>query len=244
MRPSFLLRPLAFALCLALAPSVSGTARAQADLELLEMAGIGLAVAPSVDQTRLDPIVLEQAALLALREAIEGMSEGQSVQVDVVDLRVLPDSLSTLLVDGVARMRIEQGEWIPLRFDGGYDLSHESMFGLKLKPLSRTASGAARVIETGLEARVSGQVSARILTEFPGQAAELVFVEMAPTSQGRGHLGFHGSGLVDFADEGVAAVQFSAIVDRASGLLVALDYQLDVSGSHGTTPRGEEIAAH
>jgi hypothetical protein len=217
-------------------------------LPLAALAGLGassIASARSVDEARVEPAVLEQAALRGLQGAVEAFGAGRdAVQVEVVDLRVVPDSLATLTVDGVGRLRIDNGDWIPLRFDASYDLVESKMGDLRVLPIARVASAAARVVESGLEERVSGQVAARILTEFPDQPAEIVFVDVEPTSEARGHVAFHGTGLVDFSDEGAAPVSFSAILDRASGLLVALDYDLEVIGAHGDAPAVEAIAAN
>jgi hypothetical protein len=215
-------------------------------LPLAAFVGFGAtstATARSVDEARVEPTVLEQAALRGLQGTVEAFGAGAAVQVEVVDLRVVPDSLATLTVDGVGRLRIDNGEWIPLRFDASYDLLESEMTDLRVLPIARVASASAQVMESGLEERVSGQVAARILTEFPDQPAEIVFVDVEPTSEARGHVSFHGTGLVDFADEGAAPVSFSAIIDRASGLLVALDYDLEVIGAHGNARAVEAIAA-
>jgi hypothetical protein len=53
-----------------------------------------------------------------------------------------------------------------------------------------------------------------------------------------------GVGLVDFADEGAAPVSFSAVLDRESGLLVALDYVFEVVGAHGADKDVEGIASN
>lgn len=215
-------------------------------LPLVALVGLGgwmTASARSVDDARVEPAVLEQAALRGLQGTVEAFGAGTAVQVEVIDLRVVPDSLATLVVDGVGRLRIDNGDWIPLRFDASYDLIESTMTDLRVLPIARVASASARVMESGLEERVSGQVAARILTEFPDQPAEIVFVDVEPTSEARGHVSFHGTGLVDFADEGAAPVAFSAILDRASGLLVALDYDLEVIGAHGNARTVEAIAA-
>ena len=197
----------------------------------------------SLDEATLDADALEQAALTGLRASAEALSGGRSVLVEIVDLRVMPASLASVDVEGVGRLRLEQGEWIPLRFTAGYDMQDETLFGLRVLPLaSMSASGPASLEDATVE-RVNGQVAARILAEFPDQPVEIAFIDLQPINDTRGHVAFRGTGLVDFSQEGAAPVAFSALMDRATGLIVSMDYQLDVAGAHGGATSVESIAA-
>jgi hypothetical protein len=182
---------------------------------------------PSIDEARLDPGALEQAALRSLQSSVETLSQGRAVAVEIVDLRVAPSTLASVAVDGVGRLKIEQGEWIPLRFTAGYDLQDTAMFGLRVLPIASHAHDETVRLDGATVERVNG------LAEFPDQPAEVVFIDLQPTQHARGHVVFRGTGLVDFADEGAAPIEFSALLDRASGLVVSMDYQLDVAGAHG-----------
>lgn len=197
----------------------------------------------SLDETRLDPDALEQAALGGLRASAEALSGGRSVLVEIVDLRVMPASLASVDVDGVGRLRVEQGEWIPLRFTGAYDLQDESLLDLRVMPLASKSIGAAATLDSTVIERVNGQVASRILAEFPDQPVEIAFIDLQPINDARGHVAFHGTGLVDFDREGAAPVAFTALMDRATGLVVSMDYQLDVANAHGDASSVEAIAA-
>jgi hypothetical protein len=197
----------------------------------------------SIDEARLDPAALEQAALQALQGSAEALSNGQGVAVEIVDLRVTPDTFASVAVDGVGRLRVEQGDWIPMRFTGGYDVRDAALFGLRVLPISSRTNTASTQVDQATVERVNGQVASQILAEFPDQPAEIVFIDLQPSQDARGHVVFRGTGLVDFADEGSAPVQFSALMDRASGLVVSMDYQLDVAGGHGNATAIESIAA-
>lgn len=204
-----------------------------------------LTLTPTLDpgEARLDPAAMELAAMNALRENASALSHGRAVQVEVVDLRAAPDSAATVALEGVGRIRLDQGEWIPLRFLAGYDLSAGDLFGLRVQPIATSARATSGVVESGMGERVNDQIAARILSEFPDQPLEIVFVDLQPTSDSSSHVGFRGTGLVDFADEGVAPVSFNAILDRGTGLVVALDYSLEVAGAHGDGTLAASIAA-
>lgn len=192
---------------------------------------------------KLDPAAIEQAALASLQATAESMSAGNSVQVEIVDLRAVPDSSTTLAMEGVGRMRIGTGGWIPLRFNAGYDSDQGEVFGLRVNPLSGAARTAGTQADPSTSERIGGQVAARILAEFPDQPTEISFVEMTPIADGEAHLAYRGTGMVDFNGEGVAPVDFSAIVDRSSGLVVAMDYELRLAQGHGeATP--DAVAAN
>jgi hypothetical protein len=196
------------------------------------------------DEPRFDPQALELAAIQALREAAQKLSGRNTLEVEIVDLRAVPDSIASLTIDGVGRVRLDRGAWIPMRFSAGYDLEGEGVFGLRTRPIASVATTSETALEAGLEERIHGQVAARILSEFPDQPIEIVFLELQPTSAAREHLSMSGVGLVDFADEGAAPVSFSAVLDRESGLLVALDYVFEVVGAHGADKDVEGIASN
>lgn len=202
-------------------------------------------VALGLDEARLDPAALERAALEALRSSAQALSGDRQVQVEITDLRAWPDSIAAIELDGVGRVRVERGGWIPLRFQSGYDLKEGHVFGLRVEPISSATrtSAFSSAIEAGMGERVNDQVASRILAEFPDQPLEIVFVDLQPTSDSSSHVAFRGTGLVDFADEGSAPVSFSAILDRASGLVVALDYSFEIAGAHGEAAMVETIAA-
>lgn len=218
-------RRLALSLVLGLGLGLSGTLPAAATP--IDPATV------SLDEARLDPEKLEQTAAAALRRSVQSLGDGRDVEVELVDLRVLPDAPASLALDGVGRLRVAKGSWIPVRLDASYDLAQDDLFGLRVLPLTQRVSTAARTLETGYEQRVSDQVAVRILSEFPDQPAQVVFVDVRPTAVGQGHVSFQGTGLVDFAQEGSAPVSFAAVLDRGSGLVVALDYQFEIVGAHG-----------
>ena len=195
------------------------------------------------DEARLDPAAIEKATLQSLLATAESMSAGNAVLVEIVDLRAVPDSASTLSMEGVGRMRIGTGGWIPLRFNAGYDSTQGEVFGLRVNPLAGATRTAGTQADAATQERVGGQVAARILAEFPDQPAEISFVDMRPIADGSAHLAYRGTGMVDFHEEGIAPVDFSAIVDRNSGLVVAMDYELRLAQGHGETG-AETVAAN
>lgn len=208
-----------------------------ADIALLQPAAL------ATDEARLDPVVIEKATLQSLLDTAQSLSHGNAVLVEIVDLRAVPDSASTLAMEGVGRMRIGRGGWIPLRFNAGYDSAKGAVFGLRVNPLAGAMRWAGTQADPSTAERVTGQVAARILAEFDGQAAEISFVDLHPIADGQAHLAFRGTGMVDFHGEGVTPVDFSAIVDRASGLVVAMDYDLRLARGHGDA-NSEAVAAN
>ena len=216
------------ALSLLVAAFVAGPAFA-ADIAISQPAAL------VSQEARLDPAAIERAALASLLATAESLSAGNAVQVEIVDLRAVPDSSTTLAMEGVGRMRVGTGGWIPMRFNAGYDSDLGEVFGLRVNPLAGATRTAGSQADPGTSERVSGQVAARILAEFPDQPTEISFVDVQPIADGEAHLAYRGTGLVDFHGEGVAPVDFSAIVDRGSGLVVALDYDLRLAQGHGET---------
>lgn len=193
-------------------------------------------------EANLDPGAIEKAALQSLLETAQSLSAGNSVLVEIVDLRAVPDSATTLSMEGVGRMRIGTGGWIPLRFNAGYDSKQGAVFGLRVNPLAGATRTVGTQADPATRERIGGQVAARILAEFKDQPAEISFVDLRPIAEGEAHLAFRGTGMVDFHGEGVAPIDFSAIVDRSSGLVVAMDYDLRLARGHGDTS-AETVAA-
>lgn len=192
---------------------------------------------------KLDPTAIEKATLASLQEIAEAMSAGNRVQVEILDLRAVPDSSITLSMEGVGRLRIGAGGGIPMRFNAGYHGGLGEVFGLRVNPLSGAARSAGTQADPATSERVRAQVAARILAEFPDQPIEISFVDVRPIAHGQAHIALRGTGWVDFHDEGLAPLDFSAIIDRDSGLVVAMDYQLRLVQGHGETGI-DTIATH
>ncbi len=231
------LRGLRFGVIVLAASLAFSDVRADAQVCSADKAGLRLL------DTYLDPSAVEQAMLKSLQSTVEAASQGRTVQLEVVDLRTVPDSVSTLMVDGVGRMRIGSGGWFPLRFVGGYDAIDGRVFELRLRPLRGTPRAPGEQSDPATSERVGGQIAARILAEFPDQPTEVSFVDLHPIAESPHHFAFSGTGMVDFDAEGATPVDFSAIVDRATGLVVAVDYELRLAQGHGENEFADDAVA-
>jgi hypothetical protein len=195
------------------------------------------------DDSRIDPLALEQASRVALRDSISALAPERAVEVDVVDLRAVPDSVDALAVEGVGRVRVADGHWIPLRFNAGYDAVGTQLFGLRVQPLPRASRASTVSADLGLHDRVAGQVAARIVSEFAEQPVDVVIMDVQAVTDQTGYVALRGTGSIDFAEEGIAPVAFSAILDRGSGLVIATDYTIEVLGAHGAGVAAGTLAA-
>lgn len=194
------------------------------------------------DESRLQAGELEGLLVAAVRASAAQLA-GASVEAELVDLRAVPDSLAGLALDGVGRVRVGEGEWIPLRVTASYDVARAELSALRLRPIAngRDARGG---IEAAAMETVNAQVAAQLGREFPDQARDVVLVDLTSTTDGAQHATFRGAGWVQFGAEGQAPLNFSAILDRRSGRLVAFDYSLDVLGAHGQDAGSSLVAAH
>ena len=195
------------------------------------------------DESRLQASELESLLGASVR-AVTAQLAGAPAEAELVDLRAVPDSLSGLALDGVGRVRIGGGAWIPLRVTAGYDLARAELSGVRLRPITDGAAAREEGIEATVLELVNAQVSTRLASEFPLQSREVVLLELAATSSGEAHAAYRGQGWVQFGTEGQAPLSFSAILDRSSGRLVAFDYDLDVPGAHGQERLDTLAAAH
>jgi hypothetical protein len=194
------------------------------------------------DESRLQAGELEGLLVASMRAAAAQLA-GVSVQAELADLRAVPDSLAGLALDGVGRVRVGEGEWIPVRVTAGYDVARAELSALRLRPIASGEVSRGGIEATALEL-VNAQVAAQLGLEFPDQARDITLVDLASTTDGAAHVAYRGAGWVEFGGEGQAPLRFSAILDRRSGRLVAFDYALDVLEAHGE-PRSETlVAAH
>jgi hypothetical protein len=197
----------------------------------------------SIDEATIDVTRIEQATLASLQD-ISRHPAGRAVELEIVDLRATPDSLAALNVDGVGRMRVAQGEWIPLRFSAGYDLVENAVFEARIEPIA----GASRrdpttIVEPTVREQVNGQVAGQILREFADQPVDLSFGPLEAISDSETHLAVRGTGQADFAAQGKAPVQFTAILDRASGLVMSVSYSMDDVSLSGSEAMSAAIAS-
>lgn len=195
------------------------------------------------DESRLQPGDLEGLLIEAMRQSVLQAAAGATVQAEVVDLRAVPDSLSGIALDAVGRIQVGGGAWIPLRVSASYDLSRAELAGVRLRPIAAGGPTRSEGVEASLIEQFDSQVSARLKREFPEQLREVVLVELASTSGGAAHSAFRGQGWVEFDGEGQAPLEFTAVFDRDSGLLVAFDYSLRVLDAHGEALQGSIAAA-
>ena len=105
---------------------------------------------------------------------------GAPAEAELVDLRAVPDSLSGLALDGVGRVRIGGGAWIPLRVTAGYDLARAELSGVRLRPITDGAAARDEGIEATVLELVNAQVSTRLASEFPLQSREVVLLAHQP----------------------------------------------------------------
>ena len=195
------------------------------------------------DESRLQPADLDALLVAAMRESVLQAAAGATVRAEVVDLRAVPDSLSGIALDAVGRLQVGGGAWIPLRVTASYDLGRAELAGLRLRPIAAGGPPRNEGVEASVLEQFDSQVSARLQGEFPEQLREVVLVDLASTSEGTAHTAFRGQGWVEFDGEGQAPLTFTAVFDRASGLLVAFDYSLQVLDAHGEEPLLGSIAA-
>jgi hypothetical protein len=221
-------------------------------ITLLPLAGTATASEPSPagtlrattwDESRLQASELESLLGASVR-AVTAQLAGAPAEAELVDLRAVPDSLSGLALDGVGRVRVAGGAWIPLRVTAGYDLSRAELSQVRLRPITEGAAARDEGVESTVLELVNAQVASRLANEFPLQTREVVLLELAATSAGEAHASYRGQGWVQFGTEGQAPLSFSAILDRSSGRLVAFDYDLDVPDAHGQERLDTLAAAH
>jgi len=195
--------------------------------------GLNERAAPPADAT---PAAAQAASEMpeasALRAAIDAAISGR-VRIDLDDAKaqlalgpiaVVHSSLRSLEARGKGVVQMPGARPIPVEVVGVYDLVDQ-----RLESVDYTAHPVEEdlsPVDRAVRAAIGQRIGERIAAEFEGQRTGFELLEVSRVGYGEHRTRLHGTGLTDFGDEGMAWTPFEAILDKHTGELLELRYEL------------------
>jgi hypothetical protein len=81
-------------------------------------------------------------------------------------------------------------------------------------------------VDRAVRAAIGQRIGERIAGEFPDQRTRFELLEVSRVGYGKHRTRLQGAGLTDFGAEGLAYTPFEAILDKHTGELLELRYDL------------------
>src|SRR5688572_26340279 len=174
----------------------------------------------------------EMPETAVLREAIDAAISGR-VRVDLDDakaqlalgpLALVHSSLRSLEARGQGVVQMPGSRPIPVEVVGVYDLVDK-----RLESVDYTAHPVEEdlsPVDRAVRAAIGQRIGERIAAEFPSQRTRFQLVEVSRVAYGEHRTRLHGTGLTDFGEEGTAWTPFEATLDKHTGELLELRYEL------------------
>ncbi len=177
---------------------------------------------------------VRNAVAQSLQSRIRADLQDVSVTVDVSGLALRRTSVAIVAVDGDALVSLGAGGILPVHVEADWNPSTQSVERVDYKVSGTAQAGmptARRLASsTGLgdamRAAIEKKVGAGIHAEFASQPAAFTLVGVDSIASGRNRMVVSGNGITRFSGEGAAFTRFSASVDKFSGDVLNVDYEL------------------
>jgi hypothetical protein len=174
---------------------------------------------PDYDTMRL---AVEQA----LRERVAHDLDDAGTGVVVPRIAIERTSLRTLEARGEGTVAMPGGRAIPVDIVATWDVIDRRIDSVDYT--ARAIEEDLTAVDQAVRAAIAQRIGARIAGEFEdqGQSAHFELIEVQGIDYGRHRTRLKGAGVTDFGTEGVAYTPFVATLDKHTGELVDLQYEL------------------
>jgi hypothetical protein len=171
-----------------------------------------------------DDAALRTAVVAALSERMRADLDDAGAQLVLRTFAVDRASLRTLEARGEGVVQIPGARSIPVQVVGAYDLVDG-----RLESVDYTAQPVETeltAVDRAVRAAIGRRVGERIATDFPDQPTRFELLEVSRAGYGRHRTRMEGVGITDFGAEGLAYTPFVATLDKHTGELLELEYEL------------------
>jgi hypothetical protein len=183
------------------------------------------AVAATTQESTLpDPAALRAALETALNERIRADLDDQGAQLVLGDVVQARSSLRSLEARGRGVVSIPGAREIPVEVTGVYDLVDGRLESVDYiaNPVETDLSNVDRAVRAAIATRIADRIAA----DFVGQQVDFALIEVESVEYGRHRTQLQGAGVTDFGPEGQAYTPFTAVLDKHTGDLLELRYEL------------------
>jgi hypothetical protein len=167
---------------------------------------------------------VRRAVEQAMRERVAHDLDDAGTGVVVPSVAIERTSLRTLEARGEGTVAMPGARAIPVDIVATWDVIDRRIASVDYT--ARAVDADLTAVDQAVRAAIAQRIGARIAGEFQGQTARFELIEVQGVDYGRHRTRLQGAGVTDFGTEGVAYTPFVATLDKHTGELVDLQYEL------------------
>jgi hypothetical protein len=164
------------------------------------------------------------AAQAAMRERVAHDLDDATARVDLPKITVARTSLRALEARGEGTVEMAGARAIPVDVVVSYDVIDGRVDAVDYT--ARAVASDLSPVDQAVRDAIGRRIGDRIAGDFAGQSARFALIEVEAVDYGRHRTRLEGAGVTDFGTEGVAYTPFVATLDKHTGELVDLQYDL------------------
>jgi hypothetical protein len=167
---------------------------------------------------------LRLAAQAAMRERVAHDLDEGAATVDLPRISVERTSLRTLEARGEGVVTMPGARAIPVDVVVTWDVIDKRIDAVDYT--ARAVETELTAVDQAVRAAIAQRIGERIAGEFRDQPAHFALIEVEAVDYGKHRTQLKGAGVTDFGPEGQAYTPFVATLDKHTGELVDLQYDL------------------
>jgi hypothetical protein len=167
---------------------------------------------------------LRVAAETAMRERVVEDLDEAGARVVLPSIEVERTSLRSLEARGEGTVNLPGARSIPVAITAVYDLVDGRVEAVDYT--ARPVETALTPVDLAVRAAIARRIGERIAGDFQDQPARFELLEVESVDYGKHRTRLQGNGVTDFGAEGMAYTPFVAILDKHTGDLLELQYEL------------------
>jgi hypothetical protein len=190
-----------------------------------EVAGVPVATTATAPGSELpDYEALRVAAETALRERVTSDLDDPTANVALPAIGIERTSLRSLEARGEGMVTMPGARPIPVTITAVYDLVDGRIEAVDYT--ARPVETELTPVDHAVRAAIASRIGERIAGDFQSQPTRFALLQVESVDYGKHRTRLQGAGVTDFGAEGMAYTPFVAILDKHTGDLLELTYEL------------------
>ncbi|MGH8028358.1 MAG: hypothetical protein ACREO3_00335 [Arenimonas sp.] len=179
---------------------------------------------------------LRVAAQLAIRDRVRQDLDDPDAQVELPGIVVERSSLRSLEARGEGRVVLEGARAIPISVTAVYDLVDGNVEAVDYT--AHPVEAVPGAVDHAVRAAIGRRIGERIAVDFQNQPVSFELLQVETVDYAKHRTRLQGNGVTDFGKEGVAYTPFVALLDKHTGELLELQYELLQDNASATQVAG------
>ena len=211
----------------------SGASNSATTMQAVAMTATPAQSAPGAELP--DYETLRVAAESALRERVINDLDDPAATVELPAIGIERTSLRSLEARGEGTVTMPGARAIPVTITAVYDLVDGRVEAVDYT--AHPVETELTAVDHAVRAAIARRIGERIAGDFQDQPTTFALLQVETVDYGKHRTRLQGAGVTDFGAEGMAYTPFVAILDKHTGDLLELTYELlQEDGAAATTP--------